>query len=113
MTFYHYTCDDRAKKIGRAGRIKPGGSPYAWFTDLARPNRDALGLTMNYIACDRTTNRYRVVEDALLIPWRDVRRSCDPDWVALLESSPGARPMHWWVSEVSVGAIYDPVGGGR
>ena len=113
MTYWHYTCKDSAAKIGPAGKIKPGGSHYAWFTDMAHPNRDALGLTMNYIDCDRTTHRYRVVEDALLVRWLEVRRSEDWDWVRLLEHSPGARPMHWWVSEDPVGVIYDPVGGER
>lgn len=116
MTFYHYTCEDGAKAIGKAGKIKPNGLAgvgmrFAWFTDLAAPHRDALGLTSNFITCDRTTHRYRVVEDALLQRWVEIRRSCHKEWVAMLENSPGAKPMHWWVSDEPVGAIYDPIGG--
>ena len=116
MTRYHYTCDHGHRLIG--GTIVPGETlgrydydgphVYAWFTDLAHPNRDALGLTSTILSCDRIEHRYRVTDTRDLIHWAHVRR--DHPWAALLESAPGARPMHWWVARHPVPVTYDPIG---
>lgn len=115
-TLYHYTCDHGHSLIRE--RVIPGtwqagqsliGTPgeYVWFTDLALPLRDALGLTSHIVDCDRTVHRYRATSTADIVPWREVRRQWE--WAEELESAPGARPMHWFVSSVAVPVTYDPI----
>lgn len=111
MTLYHYTCGHRAPMIRQDQHIRPGNdlgtlkvpwSAFGWFTDMAVPVRDALGLTSYCLDCDRTEYRFTVLgEPAELVPWVSVRREYD-DWGRLLESAPGARPRHWWVSPLPV-----------
>jgi hypothetical protein len=108
---FHYTCAHRAPGIRDDGLVIPGtkqqrddGSPigaipwatFAWFTDLDVPIRDALGLTMEILRCDRTEYRFRAIEGARLIAWTSVRRNYV--WSPFLEAAPGARPAHWYVS---------------
>jgi hypothetical protein len=103
-TYYHFTCDHGAHGIQRTGVLLPHRHPLlskklVWLTDLAVPDRWGLGLTSNWITCDRTLNRVSVQSTATIVPWRG--------W-ALLYEIPGAlldvleentRPDHWWVSE--------------
>jgi len=120
---YHFTCDHGHLGIGDHGLIVPAvfllnrahGVPWtgvlAWCTDLERPSRDSVGLTSYAIACDRMAHRYRV-DPTLAVPWvemRSVIRERYADDVDALETTPGARPMHWWVSTVPLLADYDPV----
>lgn len=113
---FHYTCRDHGfAGIGTSGFVIPPAlrhpdrdvDPLAWFTDLTRPNRDALGLTMHTTTCDRTTYRYRVTDTAQISRWTDVRRS--HPLAALLEGVPGARPAHWFVAVDSVPVVLDQV----
>lgn len=115
---WHYTCDH-----GRAGidategfvvparyqtdKVAGGPGEYAWFTDLATPARDALGLTSQILHCDRTAHRYRVTDATDVVPWTEVRRQWL--WAEELESAPGARPRHWFVATVAVPADYAPI----
>lgn len=125
--YFHYTCDHAAPlirddglvipghKIQRDGAYPVGGvntipwAAYAWFTDLAVPIRDALGLTQELIRCDRTEYRFRAIEGARLIRWVDIRRNYP--WSQFLEAAPGARPMHWFVSVDPVPVIEAPRNG--
>lgn len=112
---YHYTCDHGRRSI--RGTVDPAATLgrydvdgpwiYAWFTDLTRPLRDALGLTSHILTCDRTAHRYRVTDTRDLVHWTHVRR--DHPWAEELESAPMARPMHWWVARHPVPVTYDPV----
>jgi hypothetical protein len=116
VNLWHYTCDHGHAAIEDVvvpacwQRPDLDGTPgtYAWFTDLAEPIRDALGLTSNMLDCDRTAHRYRVLDASPIVPWVRVRRSW-PSWVDLLESAPGARPMHWFVSPGPVDVEYAPI----
>jgi hypothetical protein len=130
-SYWHYTCGHRAPLIRDDGYVLPGhkvqrdpGTPspigaipwaaYAWFTDLdlpARvptldPMRDALGLTMDLLRCDRVEYRFRAIEGARLIHWVDIRRNYP--WSQFLEAAPGARPAHWYVSVDPVPVIEAP-----
>lgn len=112
---YHFTCDHGRRGIN--GTVIPAtfqdqrfiGTPgeYAWFTDLAIPIRDALGLTSTTLSCDRTKHRYRVLESSAIHPWTEARRTYS--WGADLERAPGARPMHWFVATEAVSVVYDPI----
>lgn len=110
-TFYHYTCLHGWAGIRASGGIlKPGTDGVVWLTDLSYPFRLQLGLTSTMLSCDRTAYRYRVTgEPATIQRWVDVRRTWDRDWVAALESAPGAMPMHWYVSGSPIEAVYSPV----
>lgn len=103
---YHYTCDDGARLIERDGFLKPGGDGLVWLTDLYPPHREALGLTSITLKCDRMTNRFRVLSRDGILRWMFVRRMFiqmgQRDWVHSLESAPGAKPGHWFITELTV-----------
>lgn len=111
MDLWHYTCDHGLQGIeasdwfvipaaAQLGSVRGTPGEFAWFTDLSRPLRDGLGLTSHILACDRTAHRLRVVDSGLIVPWTKVRRAWR--WAAELESAPGARPAHWFVSSEAV-----------
>jgi hypothetical protein len=115
MDLYHYTCDHGHDQIDdlvvpatwQTDRASGTPGVYAWFTDLADPMRDALGLTSHMLACDRTAHRYRVLDSVGVVPWVTVRRMWA--WAEELESAPGARPRHWFVADGPVRVEYDPI----
>lgn len=103
MTLYHFCCDHSVEGVRADGEVKPMSThPYlgvalAWFTDLDFPDRDGLGLTSDFIGCDRT--EWRVTVEGNAETWtswarrHQVRREVRD----ILEEF--ARPAHWWVSE--------------
>lgn len=100
---WHYTCAHRAPMIRRDGLIRPTPDGFAWFTDLDNPGREIIGLTMNYIKCDRLEFRFPVENDpAVIAPWMSIRRELPRNYVYALEEAPGVMPRHWFVSVVSV-----------
>lgn len=116
MTLYHYTCDHGYAALGDAGNLVPAydlapdrleqwwPARLVWLTDLAVPDRDALGLTRRIARCDRTAYRYRVTDEADVSPWIRVRRSFPAEE---LEWQAGVRPRHWYVSGVPVPVVLD------
>lgn len=128
---YHYTCQHGRDTLGDTAVLLPPreihnahGGPqrlhgvYAeldglvWMTDLDCPVREGLGLTSNFVTCDRSEFRYRVVDPAPVTRWVAVRRGLNRTLVQLLEGAPGAMPMHWWVSRVPVPVVFDPIRAG-
>lgn len=118
MILYHYACTHVANLLGEHATLMPAWQHhptpevlqipmgrYLWLTDLSTPDRDILGLTSRYIACDRTTARYRILDLSTVVPWWQVARGFPPDLRVDLESAPGARPMHWFVTETPVQAV--------
>lgn len=103
---YHYTCSCSLAAIYREGLLRPhaipGQDPLVWLTDFDTPLREALGLTMNLISCDRTEFRFQVdlddVEPGVITPWHRYARHVNPDLRRALDWEPGAMPMHWWVA---------------
>ena len=126
VVLYHYTCDHGRAALGgqaevlpiwallarsmRTDQIPPVAN-FSWFTDLASPQRKALGLTSNILKCDRTMHRYRVVPEAekRCAWWMDVRDRVDEEIRRNLESVAGVKPGHWWVATMPVAVFYDPV----
>ncbi len=122
MTLFHYTCDHGHAQLGphRAtlrpaievigpGRDAPWTSQFVWLTDLDKPDRIGLGLTSEILYCDRTSHRYRVVDQELCTHWPLMAARLDPSTRAQLEDVDGAMPEHWWVSSHPVPVVYDPV----
>lgn len=104
MRLYHYTCDDRVEAIKRQRWLRGTVHPYfadlgaiVWLTDLDTPDRDALGLSQTYIACDRTRHRVTVVTDKAE-HWPVLARRIPRQARESLELAPGALPMHWYVA---------------
>lgn len=95
---WHYTCSHMAGLILTDGHIRPRTAGIVWATDLWPPVAEALGLTNWTLTCDRTEYRFEIVTPGLCVPWVDARRSRPPGFVARLESTPGAMPMHWWLA---------------
>lgn len=119
---WHYTCSDHggARIVDvllpandlRAGAGHSGIGNFGrfiWLTDLAVPNREVLGLVGRFTKCDRTAIRYRVLDNTHVSRWVDVRRTVSAFHRQNLEASPGARPMHWYVSERPVPVVLDQV----
>lgn len=119
MTLYHYTCEHSFRALGSGGvltsaahlsgmgQTAPLQAQLVWLTDLDIPVRDALGLTMRALKCDRTAHRYRVIDSTNCRRWLSVRRSYPA--LRFLEDERGALPAHWWISAADVPVVYDPI----
>jgi hypothetical protein len=100
---YHYTCIHGFRAIVRSADengyvwLEPQGGRFLWLTDLEYPFRDALGLTSHLLTCDRTEFRFQVLQPEGVERWVRVRRHYPT--MQHLERSPGAAPMHWWISD--------------
>lgn len=117
---FHYCCGHSAADIRRDMTLRPAravldargyhrvktppAGTVLWLTDMRPPVRDALGLTMFDIACDRLTHAFEVKPDWQQIEWWMTYRKRHPEMLEL-ETVPGVLPMHWWVSEVPVTAV--------
>ena len=104
MTFYHFTCDHGRQNIGKHGLILPNPhTGFAWFTDLANPCREALGLSSHTLTCDRMRWRYRVTDATAIRPYREL---VDPLTAAALATSRviGGQPDRWFVAAQPVPA---------
>jgi hypothetical protein len=118
-TLYHYTCEHTRAAIGASGHLMPMRmhAPQAverippeypwladtvWLTDLAEPDRGALGLTSFTLSCDRTAVRY-VADNPPAVPFHDWSRGLARDvrkamLRGLVYTEPEARPASWWVA---------------
>ncbi|MEN8233757.1 MAG: hypothetical protein ABFR89_02400 [Actinomycetota bacterium] len=109
--FYHFTAERRALQIDGWLRRFPQqllfAEPLIWVTDLADPQREAVGLTSHRIPYDRMATRFT------LEPWSEglVKR-----WLgsALQQSTPahvlemlheGAAPEHWFIVDRPVAVV--------
>lgn len=99
VKLYHYTCRHSEPGIRKDGVLKPHGVLVVavWATDLEVPDREALGLTSNFVACDRTEHRIEV-DSEHFTHWFKARRNIAPQIRDGLELSPGAQPGNWYVS---------------
>jgi hypothetical protein len=111
IELWHYTCEHAWAKIGARGELVPAAelmrnrvaaeliptARWVWLTDLAVPIPAALGLTRQLAKCDRIAHRYRVL-GGVAVPYVTVRRELPRAWRDELETAPGARLMHWWIS---------------
>lgn len=103
---FHFTDRKGARAIGRYGLVIPGvlpaiGAKLAWFTDDVTLDREALGLTMQFIVNDRMEFLYRVVDDETIEPflvW--AKRVANPLVGRLIDDR--KRPEHWFVSAFAV-----------
>lgn len=105
MTLYHYTCRHFVDQIARDGYLRPNPvTGLVWLTDLDVPDRRGLGLTSTTLDCDRLEACFQAEDgpDLEALRWVDVRRDYEPALRSALEGSPGALPMHWWVSRSAV-----------
>lgn len=123
-TLWHYTCSHGHLAMGHKNSVLlpaaqlvvahdrhrvPEQGHMVWLTDLDRPITDALGLTSNFMACDRTRYRYRVTDDTTCERWVDVARRLPTALRLELQQAPGVLPMHWWVSFLPVPVVFNPV----
>jgi hypothetical protein len=102
---FHYTCDHGAALIRRNGdRAVPTWQPLlhvhaVWATDMDEPDADALGLTSHTLNCDRTTNRFLVLQPERFVTWRDFLASVRVDPRDLSElTAPPRQPRRWWIT---------------
>ena len=125
---FHYTCECGHAALKEDPVIRPAAAlipswkllrtagdirsllALSWFTDLATPDIDALGLTRRRITCARW--RFRWIVTGVVqrpVPWLAERHRLPARVVHELEASPGAQPAHWWVSRVPVAVQYHPL----
>lgn len=101
---YHFTCAHAERGLRGAGILQPhrqptlGGVSLIWLTDLEVPDREGLGLTSDYLRCDRTEVRYIVKSPADCHWWPEWASThwVDPTARSVLEF--GRKPRHWWVT---------------
>lgn len=123
-TLYHFTCTCGRDAIGPTGVVLPIAhhTPEAvkrcppdwrwmtevcWFTDMARPDPVALGLTKRTIGCDRTEYRYRVTDPGGVQPWRTAARELPRNAWRLTRGD--HLPGRWWVAHGPVPVVLDPL----
>lgn len=102
IELYHFTCDHGRAGITLSGVLLPNIHPFMkhlgpliWLTDLAAPpSPESVGLTSQWVSCDRLQYRYSVHTHAA-IAWADIRTRAAKDVVATLEEF--GQPEHWWV----------------
>ena len=105
-TLYHFTCADhgypgiaRSREIRPYPHLKlPTWPPVVWLTDLARPSRDAVGLTSARLTCDRLAVRL-TVEAPEAVPFAEARRRWRIPLDAFLDLTAYGDPAHWYVSQ--------------
>lgn len=108
-TFHHYTCRHGAVGIRGTGWVRPNAHPLLrheliWLTDMAQPQRAALGLTSHTLDCDRTSYRVTVqTNDAVW--WPIWARRLDLEVRLKFDRSFGALPARWWVYQGQLRAV--------
>lgn len=103
MSLYHYCCSHSLEGIQRDGLVLPNQHPFikadlVWLTDLPTPDRARLGLTSNYIRCDRTEWRITVGPDGAVWWPRWAREHGMPRHLRDDLEAFGW-PAHWYVAE--------------
>lgn len=122
---WHFTCHHTRRTLGDTGLLIPANDltdrlpgwfwpgRYVWLTDLPNPARDTVGLSSDLIHCDRMAYRYQVTDEANVVPWA-LERHRHEATAYLIEETPGARPVHWYVATEPVPVVYQPqIGAGR
>ena len=101
MMLYHYTCRHSAYSISHDRFIlRPGLTGLLWLTDLDVPGRRGLGLTSNFIECDRTEFRFAVADPVEIERWIDVRKVAPLLLVQALEADPQVMLTHWFLTAI-------------
>lgn len=111
---YHYTCAKHGMNgIKNIHKILPYmqpmlGRPLLWLTDLDTPDVWALGLTSNFLCCDRTEIRVSVAPydsfgNTDVEPWWHYAKHRMDRFLRELYEETGLC-MHWYVSEKPVRA---------
>lgn len=105
---YHFTCADGATAIERARELIPNpqpvldGAPLVWLTDLPDPDAQGLGLTADWIRCDRTQYRVTVEATPDTVRWGHWAHDHPLPRILRDRLEDGRLPAHWWVSERAV-----------
>lgn len=125
-TLYHYCCSHSAADIRSAGvlecaetlilRANPDSTHtkhpqgyIVWLTDMEPPaHREALGLTMHDIKCDRIKYCFEVAADWKRMEWYMTFRRRHPE-LRDLENEPGVLPAHWWVARGPIPVLREVV----
>jgi hypothetical protein len=108
-TFFHYTCRHGAVGIRGTGWVRPSAHPLLchellWLTDMAQPQRAALGLSAHTPNCDRTSHRVTVTTSTA-VWWPIWARRLDLDTRRKIDAVYGALPASWWVNPGQLRAL--------
>jgi hypothetical protein len=110
---YHFTCKHSERSIIAVGALVPAPHPFlpwaapmVWLTTDPRPTRIDVGLTSDFIDCDRMARRFRVILPGVARRWLDLCDTAPPDARDTIEMlNRGRRPETWWVSTVAVPVV--------
>jgi hypothetical protein len=106
VRLYHFTSERGARGIIEDGEIRTElhsvlGEHLVWLTDDPTPKASHLGMQRRRIGRitteDRMARRFDIDTDAAMA-WTEARTRYGDALVAILESSPGARPERWFVA---------------
>lgn len=106
-TLYHYTCREAWEQIASDGVLKPNHHPWLdepliWLGTNHRPNRRGLGLTRDWITCDRLEVRIPV-RCAYTLPWETYANAIKlASWIRKLLEQPPCQPDTWWISTAPI-----------
>lgn len=114
-TLWHYTCKHQRSGIIAVGALIPNQHPLlprlcplVWLTTEEIPDRVGLGLTAEYLRCDRSEERFLVAEYESVLPWLTVVALAPPrvlDARIVRRLHQGRHPETWWVSASPVPVI--------
>jgi hypothetical protein len=111
---YHYTCKNHGEPgITTSGKLLPFpqpilGTSLVWLTNMETPDAWALGLTNNFLCCNRTEVRVTVhplktANACGVRPWWLYARTVHRALREALEYT--GLPMHWWVTDRPVPTV--------
>ena len=112
MSLWHYTCDHGHDGIGERGMLLPNlhiqlNVRLSWLTDMAEPERLALGLTNQFTGCDRTRFRYRLERSGHVMPWGMWAALNHPDETLREDLERYGNPDRWWVGMTPLAVVLD------
>jgi hypothetical protein len=104
--YRHWTCEHGAAGIRADGIVRPNPHPYlgvalSWWSDLSVGDRFGLGLTMNYMTCDRMQAVFEADPGQQIVPWvvwARGRVAPETRW----EVQQFGWPRHWFVAEQDI-----------
>lgn len=119
---FHYCCVHSAIDIRREGVLECAETVVTrrtgkgtghiqgylvWMTDMEPPaHRDALGLTMKTIGCDRIAYCFEVAPDWERMEWYMTFRKRYPH-LRELETESGSMPAHWYVGRGPIPVLHE------
>lgn len=102
---FHFTCEHGWSALGKRGRLRSQmahpllGCDVVWLTTEGAPDREATGLSMHTISCDRMRYRYIVTDIAACRPWLTSPERAVAPRLHVQDLESFGDPEHWWITD--------------